>query len=366
MPFQVDVFPVGDKSTSGDAIALRFGRFDTGRRDDQFVTVIDGGFLETGQTVVRHIREVYRTDTVDAVISTHPDADHASGLEPVMTDLRVGALYMHQPWNHTEDIARMFTDGRVSDDSVAAGIRESLQDVRDLETTARRRGIPIIEPFTDVALGLNEQNKIMVVGPTLAYYESLLPEFRCTPAARNQGLVAAVRRILEQGKELALSVAEQLHIETLQDPIEETHAENNSSVVSVVRSDGQDMLFTADAGIAALTNVLDLLDSRGYDMSNFQFIQVPHHGSKRNVGPTLLDRLLGPRLNSDVELKKAFLSASKEGEPKHPSLRVLNAFRRRGARVYRPNTGLFLYHSNAPRDGYLTAQPAPFFSQVEE
>jgi len=31
----------------------------------------------------------------------------------------------------------------------------------------------------------------------------------------------------------------------------------------------------------------------GFPMQQFTFVQIPHHGSRRNVGPTVLNRLLG-------------------------------------------------------------------------
>jgi beta-lactamase superfamily II metal-dependent hydrolase len=366
MAFQVDFFTVGNKSKSGDAIALRFGNLHSGIRTQQFVAVIDGGFIETGQKLVEHIKTCYGTTTVDAVISTHPDADHSSGLEPVMTDLTVGRLYMHQPWFHTDDIAKMFKDGRVTDNSVAAGIRKSLEDVRSLETIANRKRVPIVEPFTGVQLGLDEANKIIVLGPNPTFYNTLLPEFRCTPAAKGKGMLAAIYKLLEAGKEAVLNVAEDYNIETLQDPSEDTHAENNSSVVSFLRAGGRDSLFTADAGMAALTNVLDLMDGSGYSPQTLKFIQVPHHGSKRNVGPTLLNRLLGPKRSDGAILREAYVSACVDGQPKHPSLRVLNAFNRRGAPVYQWSRGLFLYHEGAPRENYAPVTPSPLYSNVEE
>src|SRR5262249_37948843 len=127
MAYQVDFFPVGDGSKSGDAIAMRFGDFSDHLKTQ--VVVIDGGFQSSGDALVKHIREEYGTTYVDLVVSTHPDNDHSSGLAPVIEELTVGQLWMHKPWEHTYDIAKMFQDGRVTDMSVAEGIRKSLEDV---------------------------------------------------------------------------------------------------------------------------------------------------------------------------------------------------------------------------------------------
>src|SRR5690554_6609825 len=111
MGYEIDFLPVGDDK-GGDAIAVRFGDL-MGPRTSQFVVVIDGGYRETGSDLANHIRTFYGTDTVDLVISTHPDCDHVGGLHVLLEQMKVGALWMHQPWNHTDDIARMFRDGRV-------------------------------------------------------------------------------------------------------------------------------------------------------------------------------------------------------------------------------------------------------------
>src|SRR6266536_5996825 len=107
MGYEVDFLPVGEGERGGDAVCLRIGNL-AGHRSEQTVVVIDGGFKEaTGETLVEHIKYFYGTDQVDLVVSTHPDADHTGGLEAVLEQLKVGCLWMHQPWNHTDDIARM-------------------------------------------------------------------------------------------------------------------------------------------------------------------------------------------------------------------------------------------------------------------
>ena len=80
MGFEIDFLAVGDGEKSGDAIAVRWGNL-SGSRVEQRILVIDGGTLEAGQNLVDHIKTYYKTDSVDAVISTHPDIDHACGLK---------------------------------------------------------------------------------------------------------------------------------------------------------------------------------------------------------------------------------------------------------------------------------------------
>src|SRR6267142_1685364 len=115
--YEVDFLQVGNGEKSGDAIALRFGNL-LADPPQQTVCVIDGGYQDSGEALVSHIKTYYNTDHVNAVISTHPDGDHASGLEVVLNEMKVDYLLMHQPWKNTDGISDFFQDGRVTDESV--------------------------------------------------------------------------------------------------------------------------------------------------------------------------------------------------------------------------------------------------------
>lgn len=358
MGYEVDFLPVGDGEKSGDAIALRFGNL-FGPRSEQTVVVIDGGFKSSGEALVQHIRRYYGTNIVDLAISTHPDGDHSSGLEIVLNELDVKRFWMHQPWNHTDDIARMFRDGRVTDTRVSEALRRSLETACNLESIALAKQIPIFEPFG--GLSHNGANGLLLVlGPTQTYYESLLPLFRGTPEPKD--LISLIEKAL---REVVKKVAEWWDHETLDDS-GEVSAENNSSTILLLVIDGHCLLFTGDAGIPALTEVVDRLESIDFDFLKIIVIQVPHHGSKRNVGPTILNRLIGPILSESQEIKTAYVSVSSEGEPKHPAKKVTNAFKRRGAPVHATKGVPLRYSYNAPNRGWGPSIPLPFYSEVDE
>lgn len=361
--YEVDFMAVGEEQ-SGDAIALRFGNV-FGTRDEQTVVVIDGGFTDDGKKVVDHVRTHYGTNRVDLVVSSHSDADHAAGLETVLKECEVGCLWMHQPWNHTDDIAKMFKDGRVTDNSVREALRKSLDEARTLERIALASGIPIAEPFAGVH---DASGSVIVVGPSLSFYEGLLPSFRAVPepiAPATDFFTKAMRGT----EEVIKRIAENLDFETLDDA-GETSAENNSSTILLVAVGDRYLLFTADAGIPALTEAVDLLIRAGLDLSKISFIQVPHHGSKRNVGPTLLNRLLGPKLKQESSLRTAMVSVAKLEDAKHPSKKVMNAFRRRGAPVLATGGQTKCHYFNAPgwpaRANWVAADALPLYLQVEE
>ena len=362
MGFEIDFHPVGDRQRSGDAISLRFGDL-LANPPQQTVVVIDGGFQDCGEALVDHVQEYYKTKRVDVAVSTHSDADHSAGLAPVLEKLEVGQLLMHQPWKHTVDIARMFKDGRVTDASVRDALRESLDNALSLERIARRKGIPIIEPFAGVS---NPAGTMWVVSPDEKYYESLLPNFRGTPQAATADLRTLAQLLGGFAREAVHRVAERWDYETLTDE-GVTSAENNSSAIMLIQVDpGYYALFTGDAGIPALGNALDYITAIGVDLSKLRFVQVPHHGSHHNVGPTVLNRLIGPKLTTESFVKTAFVSATSDGDAEHPSKKVMNAFRRRGAPVHATQGSKKYHFLNAPGRGWSASVALPFYNEVEE
>lgn len=358
--YEVDFLPVGDGEKCGDAIALRFGKLQASP-PQQVVVVIDGGFQDSGTALVQHIRQFYKTDTVDAVISTHPDNDHASGLEIVLDELKVGNLVMHLPWNHTQDTSHLFEDDRVTDEGVKRALRESIENARNLEKLAKMKGINIVEPFW----GLTGYDKVMrILGPTEQFYGNLLPGFRGTPEPKT-GLAFGFSQLLKDTGEAVKKIAENWGLETLDDT-GETSAENNSGAILLFTMDGQSMLFTGDAGIPALTEAVERLQTEAFDFSTLNFVQVPHHGSRRNIGPTLLNTLIGSKKSQSITIKTAFVSVTSGESLKHPSKKVTNAFLRRGSPVHATAGSKKWHYSNAPDRGWTKSIPIPFYDEVEE
>jgi hypothetical protein len=196
-------------------------------------------------------------------------------------------------------------------------LRRSLDSARDLEKIANRKGIPIFEPFTGTSAW---DAAVQVVGPTQQYYESL-PDFRCTPEPKE----AAMKRLLMTLREAVSMVAEDWNIETPNDK-GDTSAENNSSAIVLIRPEvGHSLLFTADAGIPALTLTADILEYHAFDYNSIKMIQVLHHGSRRNVGATILNRLLGDEANRHRDSPRVV------GLPGLPRIRAVPRWRRGAA-----------------------------------
>ena len=361
--YEVDFLPVGEGEKSGDAITLRWGCLHADRQR-QTVVVIDAGYMANGADVVKHVNTYYKTDTVDLVISTHPHADHIGGLDTVLRELNVRNMAMHRPWarEHTAGIADLFVNGRVTSKSVRDNLKKGLDAAYDLEclVNSRRGSTTLVEPFAGLYLEENG-GKLHILGPSKDFYESLLPYFRATPAPK-----ADTRQRSYGATEEYTTRSESQTTETLDDA-GETSAENDSGVITALTIGGATLLFTGDAGMTALNRALARMAALGIGTQSITFIQVPHHGSVHNMGPKLLDRLVGPRLPLPQKVKTAFVSiASRTQDIKHPSKRITNAFKRRGAEVY-PTAGNVILHSmNAPqRAGWGPVAEIPFHNTVE-
>lgn len=300
------------------------------------------------------------------VIATHPHGDHSAGLESVLKEMQVNEFWMHRPWDetHINNISHWFTDGRVTNKGIRDALRKSLDIARELEKIAQQKGVTIVEPFVGIYKDFG-CGQIAIAGPTKEYYESLLPDFTSTPESKS-----LVTKAYQGIKEVVGKVFENWGYESLDDT-GETSSENNSSVITLLTVEGKYLLFTGDAGIPALTHAANLLKENSISNESFSFIQVPHHGSKRNVGPAILNRLVGPKLpeeQKETEKMEVFCSCAVIGEPKHPSKKVTNAFRRRGAHVYVTQGRTICNHSkNVPqRPGWGRAVSLDFYTEIEE
>ena len=349
MQYEIDYIPVGEGEKSGDAICLRFGNL-AGAKTEQTIIVIDGGDKTAGETLVAHIKNYYKTDDVDYVISTHPDGDHASGLSTVLEKLNVSTLLMHRPWEHASDIKDSFSDGRWTDRGLSEKIEKSLKHASDLEAIATRKGITIVEPFQGVG---TQDGSIRFLGPSEEFYQEMLTHFRSTPTPKVESNVFGA--IFKKAEEVVRYIEDRFDIDILDDDEDTTSAENNTSAILLLTLGEHRLLFTGDAGKTALLSAISHADSSNITLTGLRFLGVPHHGSKRNLSTKILKKM---------NAATAFISASGENK-KHPSKRVTNALKKHGAEVY-VNRKIPLLHHNGSTRGWGAATAEPFHLQVEE
>ena len=241
-------------------------------------------------------------------------------------------------------------------------MRKNLETACDLVTKAEGKGIHIIEPFTGISL--YNQSELQVLGPSVDYYESLIPEFDGMPSSK-ETVKSVVEDIFGTVKTILRKFLSIWGIDALDDD-DKTSAKNNSSVIIQLVIENRRLLFTGDAGITALSYAADVIDYSFY-RADLRFIQIPHHGSRRNVGPTVLNRLVGePLPQGETRDICAIASTAEKGEPKHPRKAVMNAFTHRGATAI-ATRGITVRHSyNAPHRGWSTVEPEQYHWEYED
>jgi beta-lactamase superfamily II metal-dependent hydrolase len=354
--FQIDFIPVDSGEKSGDAITVRIRKngIDT-------IYVIDGGTKNSGAKIVDHIREYYNATKVDYLINTHPDSDHASGLSVVMEKLDIGEIWLHQPWNITDEVIDFIKDGRITKNSLSERLEEGLKQASILKDLANDKDIPLFEPYQGENIG-----DFTVLSPSKSWYRELLKTFRPMP----ETILKKSSKLIEfaqKGIESIYKVFEKWDIETLPNDVS-TSSENESSVVLYADLFSNTILLTGDAGVQALTRSYDYaIESLGIDLSSCVFYQMPHHGGRHNVTPALLNKIIGPILPIDTSPNKhAYVSVSKDS-PDHPKRQVTNAFKRRGVDIKRTDGNTICRFYGFPqRDGWGPIPSIPFYEQVEE
>lgn len=350
MAYEIDYIPVGIGEKGGDAIAIRYGNFNS--PSTQNVVVIDGGTKESGKSLVEHIKTHYKTTHVDLVVASHLHNDHISGLTEIFDNFTIGRFVAHCPWDYTQAIKKM-TNTSTSQNKLETRLEKSLAMLSSLVDIANEKRVEVLQPFA----GEKILDGLYVLSPSKEYYQTLLANFDITPEAKEEHKIEDVVRVI---KEAVSWVAEVLRLETLSDDYQDTSPENNSSLVLLLVVDGKKFLFTGDAGKDALIKAIDFAESHKVSLNKVDFFDIPHHGSRRNLGPTILNRLMP---------QQAFISCPPEGDPKHPSRKVVNALIRRNCHPGSTRRCLPICYPSADapqRAGWGPLSPETFFNQVEE
>lgn len=326
MGLEIDMLSVGD----ADAITLRH----VGPDGKSFVAVIDGAYQENAYTILDIVKTYYGRSYIDLVVSTHPDQDHILGLIALLDLIRVDRVWVHDPSKHRPSSMLRAKRILASYNSSGIALLKSMDDLEQFIKLVDSKRIPREEPFAGLRYG-----PLFVVGPSVSFYEQMLNEI-----AVDEGFVQSTR--LAQAREtLSVELLEQYPRYAI-DENNETAPSNNTSTIVWIGAADRKYLFTGDAGVQALDSA-----RQSYNLSNLSWMQIPHHGSRRNLNSDLVD-YLSP--------KTAYISA--EGNIKHPSKAVVNALKRVNTAVYSTHKNSSLWHhwgNDVPgsRSGYVSAEP---------
>jgi beta-lactamase superfamily II metal-dependent hydrolase len=353
---EIDFLPVGEESKSGDAIAMRFGMVNDGKWIDPTIFIIDGGNSDSGDALVRHVTEIYKSTKVDRMILTHPDGDHASGLKNVIEELQVGKIWMHRPWTYWSHLKDSIVDGRVTKKSFDEKLREAYQYAHDIEQLAIENDIDIIAPHQGKYYQEREERILTVLGPDKEFYLGLIKASDKTP----EMIEKAIEEKSYSTKSIKKRVKEDMTFatENLAEEHEATSAENDMSLIMLLTVAGSKVLFTGDAGTQGLFKAITYANANSLGLNDIDIFDIPHHGSRHNLSKGILKY---------IQAKYAVVSCSKKGEPTHPSPIVTNSLLRRNIKVQWTKGNTLYYHRGNPpmREGWSSAPFVPFSSEVE-
>lgn len=359
--YEIDFLDV-ETDKSGDAIAIRYeihGRM--------LVHLVDGGYQKTGPSIITHINKYYETNRIDHLVVTHCDRDHTGGLAEVLEKMEVGALWMLRPWLYAAELLPRFATYN-DVDRLRSKLKSAFDKLHELEAIAIRRGIPIYDPFQGASIG-----EFTVLAPTRARYLDLIVESDKTPESVEESAETFFDRaqatVAEVIRKAARLVAGAWNVEVFSP--DDTSRENEMSVVQCARICNKKIVLTADAGREALDEAADYATIIGFGLPGIDAIQIPHHGSRRNVSTALLDRWLGARLPAKPaqgeETFTAVVSSAKADED-HPRPSVVRAFIHRGAKVIQTESQSIRHKGGAApaREGWSAVEGAAYPTHYED
>lgn len=356
LPYMIDFLRAGD--SNGDAIVVKYGDTKDG---DFYLQVIDGGFTDTGDQIITHIKQHFAAKAkIKDVVLSHADNDHATGLIKVLEceDFTITNLWMNRPWDYVDEVIDGF-HGAYTRDGLIKKMREMHPYLVEMEKIATKRGITIRAPLQGAKIG-----PFTVLAPSRARYVKLIPDLDKTPpsyaADSAKGIIGS---LFKAAADVAEKILERLDFETLDDNPPTTSASNETSVVQWGSFGNKRVLLTADAGPEGLAEAADYAEQISL-LIQPTLVQIPHHGSRRNVTPAVLNRWLGtyPAANQG----DAIASVGKN-EDIYPRKKVANAFTRRGYDVYATHTGWINFrHEYDKREGTQPATVIPFNPDVED
>lgn len=315
----IDMLDVG----KGDSFIIEL--YD--QNDTKFTVVIDGGTSEKGEEAVSHV-DSYHGGVIDLAICTHPDMDHIGGLITVFEKCKVNHLIINDPRDiSTQDVLIEKARKNLSPNE-AAIFKSAFERIDDLKKVAAKQNTKIHSVYgQDSTIFQHGDWNAYILGPT----EDLFRDIWLSDDVVKYWFNTDV-------------VVDKSNEGIIDDPAIDTKPVNNSSIILLIEGHGRKYLFTGDAGKRALRNAASIRD-----ISKLLWLDVPHHGSRRNIDSELIT-YFSPEVSY----------ISSPGTSKHPRKAVIKALQKAKSRVYSTCKNGHMYHNaNNPRDSFSTATPWP-------
>ena len=325
MEFAIDFLYVGD----GDAIVI----WAREPNDFDIVFFVDGGNKGNGSKIIEHfnkwIKPYLQNKHAIGFVNSHPHEDHIDGLLEVLDGLKGSISFgiYNDPVEcitseHRDRIHRAYLDGTDTD---ITHLYKTFEQVELLNEFCKRHNIKKYNAFSEDVNFWNGAFKIL--SPSTDFYVNLVQYFSDVDFLKT----------VDFGKKLIADIDEDDEIKPC-DIVNETDdasPENlTSTVIQLTDGRGKKYLLTADAG----TDSFDYMESDGFDPSNIELVQLPHHGSRRNINSKWI-----------VKFNPRIFIVSAEGNVKHPRKAVVNCIKRNLNKC-----NVYSTHTKKSTLGYIT------------
>lgn len=303
----------------GDADSIFVRHWDLGTPTN---ILIDGGYKKDHEQVVDFLNdraEESGDSTIHHLVCSHCHDDHAGGLVKLVTDrpnIPIDMAWVHdtRSEHQTLNLQRELLLRVLDANRLLESVKASEQTRHDLLDALESRGISTFSPFAGDQIG-----PLFVLGPSEAFFDEQYKKLDQGDQVKafNERLARAYRESLLGVNPMQIEAAD------AQKDLggEPTSPENEVSTILAAIWDGKVNLLTADAGCEGLIAAID--NPHQIATQNLRWMQVPHHGSRRNMNHGLVEHFTPTT---------AFVSCA--GSLKHPSQKLVNALKESGSTVY--------------------------------
>ena len=311
----------------GDAILVEL-------RDQQnngITFVVDGGCAEQAANVISFL-QTHHASNRKVFVSTHSDNDHIATMADAIRAVGATDLILNDPRDFDPQgtvLTRARTELDADKRDLLTSAFERIDEVRNAATAVGARHQAIFASANPI-LTWGSWN-VYIVGPTSAHFNEVWYTVGGLSGLYVDDDPNAVANLVSAGRSI------------IDDGVD-TSGMNNQSIMLLIEGPGQKVLLTGDAGMRAIREASAINDLRSLSL-----LDVPHHGSRRNVDSEIIDFL-----------KPAVSFISSPGNDKHPRRAVVRKLQKAGSRVYstcRTGTTSIYHHQNLLRAGYSPIAP---------
>lgn len=305
MEFSIDMLAVGN----ADAIIIWYKELQS-----DTLLFLDTGNPGDGEKIIKHyekyIAPYIAKDTKIIILISHPHNDHLGGLTFLLNYFksRINTIYINDPNDYLNVIQNSLINEYFnkygSSNKTIRMIYESLRSSNEVIKLIDAYKINRSVYFSDLNLG---HKYFRIKSPSMFFYTQQIQYFG---DQKNLEKMAAVKYNDEEINEAVEGVKPCEIVDEINDDSSENIC---SSILEITDGNNWNYLFTADASVDSFISA----QNSGKTFANFRIVQLPHHGSRRNINSNLIKAL---------DPKTFWVSAN--GDKKHPRKAVLECIKK--------------------------------------